>query len=136
MAVSEVTWIVRGSFGLGGDINLRQQKINLFAGANFNQRKSISKGTTDRTTFGNPNSILHQDDKSTTIGNFKFFRAGLDYFLITGTRFPFREIMSGVHSNQRQVVNLLTDLLSAPPVESFAERTRIRPIVFAIAEQR
>ncbi|HRF20315.1 MAG TPA: TonB-dependent receptor, partial [Chitinophagaceae bacterium] len=46
----------RARIGLGGNFNLRQDKINYFLNVNYNQRKSISNGTTDRTTFiGNPN---------------------------------------------------------------------------------
>src|SRR5207253_8086071 len=39
---------MRGKFNGGGDINIRQGKINFFANANYNQRRSISYGTTDR----------------------------------------------------------------------------------------
>ena len=41
----------RAKVNLGGDINVRQGKINMFANANFNQRKSISTGTTSRETL-------------------------------------------------------------------------------------
>jgi len=41
----------RARVGLGGDINLRQKKVNLFANAMFNQRKSIATGTTERQNF-------------------------------------------------------------------------------------
>jgi outer membrane receptor protein involved in Fe transport len=72
----------RGRIGLGGDINLRQEKVNFFINGNYNQRKSISTGTTDRTTLiGTPNTFLHQTDKSVSLGNFAFFRAGFDFFL-------------------------------------------------------
>jgi hypothetical protein len=36
---------------IGGDINLRQGKFNFFANGNYNQRKSISRGTTDRISY-------------------------------------------------------------------------------------
>src|SRR5215210_5415319 len=42
----------RARVGVGADINLRQEKVNFFLNGNYNQRKSISTGTTDRTTFG------------------------------------------------------------------------------------
>jgi predicted secreted protein len=38
----------RARFGLGGDLNLRQNKLNFFVNGNFNQRKSISEGITNR----------------------------------------------------------------------------------------
>ncbi|MER3471111.1 MAG: TonB-dependent receptor [Chitinophagaceae bacterium] len=71
----------RGKFGGGGDINLRQNKINLFASGMYMQRKSISEGTTNRTTFTNPNSVLSQFDNSTMNAEFGFLRGGFDYFI-------------------------------------------------------
>ena len=70
----------RAKIGLGGDFSLRQNKINVFGSANYNQRKSISSGYTDRTNYVD-STLLHQDDRSEMTGNFKFFRAGLDYFI-------------------------------------------------------
>ena len=71
----------RAKVGLGGDINVRQNKINFFASANINQRKSIGEGTITRSTKGlRPNNSLQQD-KSTMEGIFGFGRVGIDYFL-------------------------------------------------------
>lgn len=68
--------------GLGGDINLRQQKVNFFANGMFNQRKSISNGTTDRTLLiTDPDQHFYQVDRSVQLGQFGFGRAGLDYFI-------------------------------------------------------
>jgi outer membrane receptor protein involved in Fe transport len=72
----------RAKFGLGGDINLRTQKVNVFARGMINQRKSISTGTTERLNlFDSPNTFLYQNDKSTMKGAFGFGRAGIDYFI-------------------------------------------------------
>lgn len=72
----------RARVGVGGDINLRQQKLNLFAGGMFNQRKSISNGTTTRTNlFDTPDTYISQTDRSVQLGQFGFGRAGLDYFI-------------------------------------------------------
>jgi outer membrane receptor protein involved in Fe transport len=72
----------RAKVGLGTDINIRQNKINLFASANFNQRKSISKGTTTRSTgFEGNHFNTSQNDKSTQNFNFGFVRGGFDYFI-------------------------------------------------------
>ena len=85
MAITEVirsSIDSRAKIGLGGDFNLRQNKINIFGSANYNQRKSISTGYTDRyNILDQPNTYMHQDDKVKWLGNFKFFRAGLDYFI-------------------------------------------------------
>ena len=80
----------RGKINAGGDLNVKQGKFNVFISGNFNQRKSISPGTTNRYTFGiptNPDSSLRypdslqQYDNSVNEGYFAFGRAGVDYFL-------------------------------------------------------
>jgi outer membrane receptor protein involved in Fe transport len=113
----------RARIGLGGDINIRQEKLNFFVNGNFNQRKSIGTGNTDRTTFSNPISHLHQDDRSTFTGYHGFFRTGVDYFIdnrntlsVTGTfvrgRFkPFSES------------DMMTTLETSPESVSLSERT-------------
>lgn len=72
----------RGKFNGGGDINVRQGKVNVFATAFYNQRKSKSEGETDRL---NKTSSLFtrtlQDNESVFNGRFAFARFGLDYFL-------------------------------------------------------
>jgi outer membrane receptor protein involved in Fe transport len=72
----------RARVGAGGDINLRQQKVNFFASGMFNQRKSIATGTTERENLvDTPATTLFQKDKSTAKGFFGFGRIGADYFL-------------------------------------------------------
>ena len=73
----------RGKLNLGGDINVKQGKFNVFANANFNQRQSNSEGTTKRLTFNDqpPNDSLIQYDHSVNEGYFAFGRFGVDYFL-------------------------------------------------------
>jgi len=72
----------RGRFNLGGDINVKQGKINVFVNANYGQRKSISPGTTDRYTFSKePQDSLHQYDYNVNKGYFAFGRFGLDYLM-------------------------------------------------------
>lgn len=72
----------RARVGVGGDINLRQQKLNVFANAMFNQRKSISTGTTERENYyTTPDVNILQKDRSTQMGSFGFARAGFDYFI-------------------------------------------------------
>lgn len=72
----------RGKYNIGGDINVRQGKVNVFASAMYNQRKSISNGTTDRHTLvDNPNTFLLQKDRNVSEGYFAFLRGGFDYFI-------------------------------------------------------
>jgi outer membrane receptor protein involved in Fe transport len=72
----------RAKVNLGGDINVRQGKFNVFANANYNERKSISTGHTERQTFiTGKSSNLAQNDKNINDGYFAFGRAGFDYFI-------------------------------------------------------
>ena len=75
----------RGKFNTGGDINIKQGKINFFVAGNYSQRKSISPGTTKRYTFnqpgGFPNDSLVEVDNNVNNGYFAFGRGGIDYLI-------------------------------------------------------
>jgi outer membrane receptor protein involved in Fe transport len=72
----------RGKIGFGGNANMRQNKVNLFAMGNYNQRKSIGTGETERTeTLNGITQHSLQKDRSEMEGSFRFGRAGLDYFI-------------------------------------------------------
>ncbi len=67
----------------GGDINIKQRKINFFARARFNSRKSISTANSERTNYLNDDttSIFTQNNKPVGNGYFGFARGGFDYFI-------------------------------------------------------
>ncbi len=71
----------RGKVNLGGDINLRQSKVNFTLSANYNQRKSISDGITDRNNLIVPLSNVYNTTHGINNGFFEFFRGGMDYFV-------------------------------------------------------
>jgi outer membrane receptor protein involved in Fe transport len=73
----------RGKTNFGGDINLRQNKINFFASAFLNQRKSISTATTDRINLykGLGVSRVYQQSNPVNNGYFGFLRGGFDYLI-------------------------------------------------------
>jgi len=71
----------RGKVNLGGDINLRQNKINFTGSGSYNQRKSISQGLTDRNNLLTTPSSIYNNQHSTNNGYFAFFRGGIDYFV-------------------------------------------------------
>ncbi len=67
---------------IGGDLNVKQGKVNMFVSGMYRTRKSISEGNTNRTTFlKDPTTRLNQDDYSVNTGSFMFGRAGIDYFM-------------------------------------------------------
>lgn len=72
----------RWKVGGGGDLNVRQGKINVFASGMYMQRKSISTGSTDRRTLNLPfNTQSIQEDRNVGEGAFGFGRFGIDYFI-------------------------------------------------------
>jgi outer membrane receptor protein involved in Fe transport len=72
----------RGKFNGGGDINVRQGKINVFANAMYNQRKSKGWGQTDRlSNVDGKDAYTTQYSNSIFNGAFAFGRFGLDYFI-------------------------------------------------------
>jgi len=112
----------RGRVGIGGDINVRQDKINAFLGGNFNQRKSISSGRTDRLTYGTPDVSLFQLDKSTHLGNFGFFRGGLDYFIDNRNTITVGGNFARGKFNPQTSSEMLTQYLSDPGSYALTDR--------------
>jgi len=66
----------------GGDINIKQQKVNFFAAGNLGFRKTLSWVTTDRTDFlRGATATLTQRNAPIGNGVFGFGRLGMDYFI-------------------------------------------------------
>lgn len=72
----------RGRPGFGGDVNIKQQKVNFFAAGMLGIRKSISNVETERTDYFT-NSTAHslQINNPINKGFFSFGRMGMDYFV-------------------------------------------------------
>ena len=122
---------MRGKVNGGGDINVRQGKINFFANANYGQRKSIAKGKTDRYTFlENPYTNLHQDDKTTNYGYFAFGRAGIDYFVDNRNTFTISGVAVRGHFKSNQNSDIYVDTLSGMNTRSYTNRTSNNEGVF------
>lgn len=72
----------RGMINLGGDINVKQDKVNMFASGMFNQRKSIGEGNSFRQElYTTPNILFNQSNNNESTGFFGFGRLGFDYFI-------------------------------------------------------
>jgi outer membrane receptor protein involved in Fe transport len=93
----------RAKIGLGADFSLRQNKINVFGSANYNQRKSISTGYTDRT-----NILIAPSFTRMTIARWlvilNFSELVLIILLITGTLFLPAQILAMEYSALNQLV--------------------------------
>ncbi|MFZ9589126.1 MAG: TonB-dependent receptor domain-containing protein [Chitinophagaceae bacterium] len=71
----------RGMPNAGGDINIKQGKVNIFASSMYNRRKSIGEGQSLREEFfASPNISYDQSNNPISTGFFNFNRAGLDFF--------------------------------------------------------
>ncbi|HSU28564.1 MAG TPA: outer membrane beta-barrel protein [Chitinophagaceae bacterium] len=109
--------------GFGGDINLRQDKINFFLNGNYGQRKSVGNGTTERLSLiDNPDNILHQTDKSSMLGKFGFGRTGFDYFITNRTTLSASLNFGKGHFTPGSISDLLIDTLKSPVVSSLSKR--------------
>jgi outer membrane receptor protein involved in Fe transport len=113
----------RARVGFGGDINIRQEKINVFVSANYNQRRSISKGTTERTSLiDDPDNILYQNDRGEMNGQFGFGRAGFDYFINNRTTLSASLNYGRGKFTPNNNTDLRVDTLSNPISSSFLKR--------------
>lgn len=99
-----------GKLNLGGDVNLREGKVNVFGMLFFNQRKTISTGYTDRTNrVGSPLTNVHQDNESTQNSSFTFGRFGLDYFPDNRNTFTIGMNIGGGGFSPEEKVKIRTD---------------------------
>ena len=73
---------MRGRLNGGGDINVRQGKVNFFANIGLNQRRGIGFGETNRNNFADktPNTIFTRN-RNISDGMFNFGRAGFDFLI-------------------------------------------------------
>ncbi len=117
----------RGRIGVGGDVNLRQQKLNIFASGMYNQRKSKSTGTTTRTNlFDTPDTYLVQNDRNIQNGQFGFGRAGFDYFMSNRNTLSFSAFFARGGFNPNTKSDISIDTLSSPVKSAFYDRSSDR----------
>lgn len=71
-----------GTFGFGGDVNVKQGKVNFFANGMYMNRKGKGKETTIRTDqIDDITANFEQTGKTNNNGRFAFGRAGLDFLI-------------------------------------------------------
>lgn len=115
----------RAKINFGGDINVRQGKVNLFATANYNQRKPISYNSTERNNlFGDPLINIFQTDTPVTNGETGFGSLGVDYFMNNRNTISLSGTYVRGQFNTDDVLYLTYDsLFSTGTSSSFSERT-------------
>lgn len=102
----------RGGNNLGGNINIRQGKINFFASGNYFHFKGNSTNKTDRTDFVNGlTSDLHQESTPNRNGRMTGGNLGFDYFMDNRNTFT---ISGGVRQGKfggDELMNIIRDTL-------------------------
>jgi outer membrane receptor protein involved in Fe transport len=71
----------RGKINTGGDINLRQGRINIFLSGMYNQRLSKSTSLTTRQNLDLKQSAFTQNSSGESDGSMRFIRGGFDYLI-------------------------------------------------------
>lgn len=114
---------MRGRLNLGGDINARERKVNAFVSGNFNQRRSLGSGGTDRYNTQGQEVLTNvfQDTKSENTGFFAMGRAGFDWFIDNRNTFTISGNFNGGNFNSTDDLNIRTDVPSLS-TSSFSTR--------------
>ncbi|MFN0176612.1 MAG: TonB-dependent receptor domain-containing protein [Saprospiraceae bacterium] len=121
---------MRGRANLGGDFNAREGSINAFLGGNFNQRRSLSSGGTDRLNFpfagqGNrPVTNIFQSNDAENKGLFMTGRAGVDWFINNRNTLSVSGNMHGGEMNNSDLIDIHTDSLTFGNIYSSSDALR------------
>jgi outer membrane receptor protein involved in Fe transport len=100
----------RAKINVGGDINVKQEKVNVFLSGMYNQRKSIGEGNSVRTeTYTTPNVLINQTNAPVSKGYFMFLRGGFDYFLDNRNTITLSGNYVKGYFNNNDLFNILTD---------------------------
>lgn len=105
---------MRGRPSLGGDINLKQQKVNFFAAGQLGMRKSISNVKTDRVDYLNSSTsyFIKQRNKPINSGFFAFGRMGMDYFIDNRNTLTFGGNIVRGQFKSNDFINVYRDLVT------------------------
>jgi len=115
----------RAMVNLGGDINVKQDKVNMFASGMYNQRKSISEGVSERQEiYTTPNILFNQTSDSRNLGYFAYGRMGMDYFINNRNTLTISgNFVRGTFDNE-DILKIRTDSLYSSLIKSdYSERS-------------
>ncbi len=98
------------SYGLGGDFNVKQGKVNFFANGMYNQRNSNGEQITNRLDNVNDlQTIFSQKGNSDNGGHFAFARAGLDFLADNRNTYSISGTYVNGKFNNNGILNLSRD---------------------------
>ena len=114
----------RGGYNAGGDISIRQNKINFSANAMLMDINSITTGYTHRTNnYTEPGTIIDQNNQMNTQGGFRFVRLGLDYFITNRMTLSGTGMFAQGGFDPNSSYTSTTDTLHATPTEGYSKQT-------------
>ncbi len=101
-----------GAVNSGFDFNYRENKVNVFGSINYNQRKSNTTGTVERTNLLDvPMTSIAQSISDKSAGRNLFARAGVDYFMTNRTTLSLTGFKASGLSTPYQSLDITTDSL-------------------------
>jgi hypothetical protein len=114
----------RGKPSFGGDINLKQNKINFFSSVQVVAVRSITNVKTVRTDFLGTDSTAHflQQNKPAGNGVYGFGRLGFDYFIDNRNTFTVSANGFTGQFKVRDLININSDTLG--PLTTFIESAK------------
>jgi outer membrane receptor protein involved in Fe transport len=96
----------------GIDLNMRQGKFNFFINGNYNQRKNISRGYTERTDLtAAPTTVLDQQQRNINYGYMLNSKAGIDWFADNRNTFTLSQSLTQGKFNPVDSISSVTDTL-------------------------
>lgn len=116
----------------GGDINIKQQKVNLFASGQVGLRKTISTVKTERTDFLSNGDKAHlvQDNGPVGRGIFGFGRLGMDYFIDNRNTITLSTNMSRGQFKNKDIINSDRDTNYLVTRSDYGQRTSNSTSIF------
>lgn len=113
-----------GGYNAGGDISVRQGKINFSANAMLMDINSMTNGYTNRTTLTDtPNTKVNQNNYLNTMGGFRFVRLGLDYFVTNRMTISATGMFAAGGFDPNSNYNSTTTTLNPTPVDGYSKQT-------------
>lgn len=114
----------RKGFNLGGDVNARAEKTNLFISGNFNKNRGFNNGETYRTNLtGEPLTKVTQLADGTQEGYFANGRAGFDWFMNNRNTVTLSGSYTRGHFEPNDELDVRTDSLYDTPTFNHYFRT-------------